>query len=660
METRQSAKVKKDGAARYATDDDPDQVQNGELVPTVNGTGEDHQDSDDEKQSVHQGGSSCRSSDEDEEGTEKYCLVTRVTLQKRPGMLPPAHSWTSGIVSDIYRAEVPELTEAVVTRLGEAILFIGRRSRGEGLTPGVAQDLCFKLSSGLDWIGRQAEAVVTRMSLKEGRLLAAQAKRRVDIEDLGAELRAKNKSRNNRKGKISGVSSPRPAVTETSTWECTEPESDQEVIIKNWKRLNSKKKSSDSDCDTSAILKFLREPGVLKSMHAMGFLGKGVKEGLTDEFRRDPRRNRRTEVAQRAKAKRSSTSKGKEVMEEDTDSSDDSRVTMSAPPGGTRGKIDLVKMNAAPRDANAEEEYRRWRWHVISHQRSGFSDKALKPHIFRSLSGEPGTQAMNLSENCSVADIIATLDDHFKVKMDYIEMLTGMGELKRRSGEATASFGIRVNSRVREMRRYFPDRITEDEAQSLIAEKFMRGLPNKLRTIFRTIKSTGRILKYEDALEIAREEEEQGPISDTEDTASPDSTTPAPQKSYPTKNRPPTRTNIIRVRRPTGTQQTNPPAPVARKALTSSTESVETPVTEEEVVEFEMENEDVELAARVVRAITDHEKKEKTCYRCKSPDHFIKDCPELPKVDLNAEGRTGRPGGRPSPKTRSAEGQTSQ
>ena len=67
------------------------------------------------------------------------------------------------------------LTETVVTGPGQAILFYGLQSLGEGLSLGKAWDAIFTLSGAITCIGKQAQLSDNLVSLGEGQQLIIQA-----------------------------------------------------------------------------------------------------------------------------------------------------------------------------------------------------------------------------------------------------------------------------------------------------------------------------------------------------------------------------------------------------------------------------------------------------------------------------------------------------
>ena len=67
------------------------------------------------------------------------------------------------------------LTEAVVTGPGQAILFYGQQSLGEGLCLGKAWDAAFTLSGAISWVGKQGQLSTKPVCLGDGWQLITQA-----------------------------------------------------------------------------------------------------------------------------------------------------------------------------------------------------------------------------------------------------------------------------------------------------------------------------------------------------------------------------------------------------------------------------------------------------------------------------------------------------
>ena len=61
-----------------------------------------------------------------------------MTLTEETGVVPlPSHAWTAPLMEDMLCYARTGLTKAIVMGPGRAVLFYGRCSLGEGLSPGI-------------------------------------------------------------------------------------------------------------------------------------------------------------------------------------------------------------------------------------------------------------------------------------------------------------------------------------------------------------------------------------------------------------------------------------------------------------------------------------------------------------------------------------------
>ena len=106
----------------------------------------------------------------------KYCLGIHVTLTKETGVVPPpSHAWTAPLVEDMLHYARTGLTEAVVTGPGRAVLFYGRHSLGEGLSPDESRDAAFMLIGVGTLVGKPAYLATHPLTIQEGWQEIAQA-----------------------------------------------------------------------------------------------------------------------------------------------------------------------------------------------------------------------------------------------------------------------------------------------------------------------------------------------------------------------------------------------------------------------------------------------------------------------------------------------------
>ena len=106
----------------------------------------------------------------------KHCLEIHVTLTEELGAVPPpSHLWMAPLMEDMLCDARTELTKAVVTGPGRAVLFYVIHSMGEGLTTDKARDAAFLLTGASMWLGKLAYLAADPMTIQEGRRPIAQA-----------------------------------------------------------------------------------------------------------------------------------------------------------------------------------------------------------------------------------------------------------------------------------------------------------------------------------------------------------------------------------------------------------------------------------------------------------------------------------------------------
>ena len=103
-------------------------------------------------------------------------LEIQVTSTEDGGTTPPPpHTWHAPVVEDMLQGGKSGLTEVVVMGPGQAILFYGRWSLGEGFSLCEAWDAMIMLSGAISWVGRQAQLNASVISPWECWHMIAQA-----------------------------------------------------------------------------------------------------------------------------------------------------------------------------------------------------------------------------------------------------------------------------------------------------------------------------------------------------------------------------------------------------------------------------------------------------------------------------------------------------
>ena len=98
----------------------------------------------------------------------RYCLGIHVTLTEETGVVPPlSHAWTAPLEEDMLHYSRTGFTEAVAMVPGIAVLFYGRHSLAEGLSPGESRDTTFVLTGVGTWVGKPAYLATDPLTIQE-------------------------------------------------------------------------------------------------------------------------------------------------------------------------------------------------------------------------------------------------------------------------------------------------------------------------------------------------------------------------------------------------------------------------------------------------------------------------------------------------------------
>ena len=116
----------------------------------------------------------------------RYCLGILVTLTKETGAVPPlSHTWTAPLVEDMLHYARTGLAKAMVKGPGRAVLFYGRHSLRETLSPDEFRDATFVLKGVGTWVCTPAYLTVDPLTIQEGQLEIARVITKCQIKDKG-------------------------------------------------------------------------------------------------------------------------------------------------------------------------------------------------------------------------------------------------------------------------------------------------------------------------------------------------------------------------------------------------------------------------------------------------------------------------------------------
>ena len=92
-----------------------------------------------------------------------------MTLPEETGVVSPlSHAWTAPLVKDMLHYARTGPTETKVTGPGMAVLFYGRHSLRETLSPDEPRDATFMLTGVGTWVGKPAYLATDPLTIQEG------------------------------------------------------------------------------------------------------------------------------------------------------------------------------------------------------------------------------------------------------------------------------------------------------------------------------------------------------------------------------------------------------------------------------------------------------------------------------------------------------------
>ena len=92
-----------------------------------------------------------------------------MTLTEETGVVPPlSHTWTVPLVEDMLHCARTGLTKAILTGPGRPVLFYGRYSLVEGLSPDESRGAAFVLTGVGTWVGKPAYLTRDPLTIQEG------------------------------------------------------------------------------------------------------------------------------------------------------------------------------------------------------------------------------------------------------------------------------------------------------------------------------------------------------------------------------------------------------------------------------------------------------------------------------------------------------------
>ena len=353
----------------------------------------------------------------------------------------------------------------------------------------------------------------------------------------------------------------------------------------------------------------------------------GAGTALPDTPPRSSRSGSVTKVRKKRRPRRLTSTDLDDSAEEETNSKPSRGRVMIRVFGGERSKI----------------SYSVWKLDVARSRRL-YSEKEVLDVAYKRLDGDPAAAAANAMR--SIPDI--TLDQF----LDYMDrsfapakylgpfMKRAYG-LRQLNGESVTAYHTRVCQEVADIYERFPGQLPE-EREKFTRDRFFEGLQKDIASAMSVLEhrmmdgeahvTLGEIFDY------ARVQEAKlagrGPASTTRPSSS-----VSKESKYDHKGRP------ARAHRAGPSPEDGGEDTEARSEGEAAQETNSKP---SESAEEEEETEELPgFPARLAQAMEQAQKSTKNCFACDSPDHFIKDCPQLKGKYLNPKAGGAKKGKAP-------------
>ena len=401
-----------------------------------------------------------------------YYLEIQVISTKDGRAAPPcSHTWQAPIVEDMVWDGKAGLTEAVVTGPGQAILFYGWQSLGEGLSLGKAWDTAFMLSGAISWVSKPAQLSAKLASLGDGQWLIAQAITEGHIKPRG----------------LSHLHSIPPALPPFNFYnQDLSPQPAKMPVVSEWwevPRLSPCPAHQEWGWDQEQ-----RQWELWVVPPQSPFL-------LSDHEYESDRSSASTSSSVASVSERSGGSRHPHCV--------------WWPHRETGGHIKINLLVFKDEDAKDAIMYQSWWWDTTVYHHAGCRDCTLLSYVIFSLQGYPGELVRSSGTDITLDDMLTILDKHSNNINALGALNQELFQLRMGEKETVSSWGVCLSRHLQVLAASFPDRLPPDWVAKLRQDHFYGGLPKWFKAMVAYLKATPDEKTYLDYFHAAWEAEKE-------------------------------------------------------------------------------------------------------------------------------------------------------
>ena len=553
----------------------------------------------------------------------RYAIRLRVSEVKADGEdhPPSAHLWNAEVLRDLIRDELPEVYEVVLLDARTAILFFGRRLINEGLELEESVVVAQRLSAGYRrWIGHPIHLNAVNIPVMIARQQVAQAMTRARDK---AERRRKDELKRAKEARmvqyalarygsppLSGTSGiPSPPHRNVPRGPPSDPE--DELVGAGVPDLAEL---------AGARLDELDDPTTPRSGRSAA-RGRKPPAGNSGRRPRQPRAAKTKTKTPKGRRRHQPSPTPPNSPERGGGDSDSDVSSASGYSGrGTRsvrtdyspdrGRLGPLKLE--PLSSKCEPaEYLMWRSVVKAYQRSGYKEQFIITQILNSVMKLKG--AAGLRKCRTVDDILGKLDATYSTSGDYDSHIREFYLMRQSHGETVAEFAARVTDMMAVIEEGFPDKMTEEEVDSLTRDRLFYGLNPDFQGTLSFVKENLHLYTYARLLDLIRRHEasytKRGTHRKVDGSyfqASHKSTPPNNHQKYYPKGR------MVK-------GQDSEPEEQPDSGAESGTEEIHNPLESLGIPD---------ASVRMAQAVRSWEQGTRKCFGCQSTEHLYRDCPD--------------------------------